>query len=137
MEDDINKVIEVTESLRARSKGRYFENIAEICHESFGWDEVKTTALLDKALSGKKIYTATVHNKLSYRKCENRTICIGLKLPTGCATDTILDGANQLRGCYEKIKIARLKKLKNLRQTSAPRKSSILLLEYKHAVRRY
>ena len=72
----MNKVIEVTESLRARSKGRYFENIAEIYHESFGWDEAKTTVLLDKALSEKKIYTATVYNKLSYHKCENRTICI-------------------------------------------------------------
>ena len=90
MEDDINKVIEVTESLRARSKSRYFENIAEICHESFGWDEVKTTAMLDKALSGKKIYTATVYNKLSYRKCENRTICIeDNSEATSTQTDTL------------------------------------------------
>ena len=37
---------------------------------------MKTTALLDKALSEKKIDIATVYNKLSYRKCENRTICI-------------------------------------------------------------
>lgn len=36
MEDDIDKVIEVTEFLKARSKGRYFENIADICHERFG-----------------------------------------------------------------------------------------------------
>ena len=35
MENDIDKVIEVTDSLRARSNGRYFENFAEICHESF------------------------------------------------------------------------------------------------------
>ena len=90
MENDIDKVIEVTESPRARSKGRYFENIAEICHESFGWDEEKTTAMLNKALSEKKIFTAIAYNKLSYRKCENRKICIEYNSETtSTQTDTL------------------------------------------------
>ena len=105
MEDDINKVIEVTESLRARSKGRYFENIAEICHESFGWDEVKTTAMLDRALRGKKIYTATVYNKLSYRKCENRTICIEDNSETTSTQTDMLSSEFIPKSEYERLQL--------------------------------
>ena len=48
---------------------------------------MKTIAMVDK---GEKIFTATVYNKLSYRKCENRTICIeDNSETTSTQTDTL------------------------------------------------
>ncbi|MCP4485599.1 MAG: hypothetical protein GY823_13750 [Flavobacteriaceae bacterium] len=76
MENDIDKVVEVTEGLRASNKGRYLENIAKACQTKHGWTEDSTKAILDEAIEKQRIQTTLIHNKLSYRKFEQRKICI-------------------------------------------------------------
>ena len=76
MENNIDIVVDTTEALKASSKGRYLENIAKICQTKHGWSEDTTKAILDEAIKQSRIQTTTVNNKVSYRKFENKKVCI-------------------------------------------------------------
>ena len=68
-------VVEATEHLKSKSKGRYFENISELCQTKHGWSNATTSEALEEAIKQKKIFSSTVNGKLSYRKCDKK-ICI-------------------------------------------------------------
>ena len=74
MENNVEIVVEATESLKSKSKGRYFENIAESCQTKHGWNNTTTSAALDEAIKQKKIFSSVVNGKLSYRKCDKRSV---------------------------------------------------------------
>eukprot|EP00112_Aurelia_sp_Birch-Aquarium-sp1_P020546 Seg5319.2 transcript_id=Seg5319.2/GoldUCD/mRNA.D3Y31 product="hypothetical protein" protein_id=Seg5319.2/GoldUCD/D3Y31 len=76
MENDINIVVEATEALKASSKGRYLDNIAKLCQTKHGWSEDTTRATLDEAIKKNRIQTSIVNNKISYRKFDDKKICI-------------------------------------------------------------
>ena len=72
MDNSVEIILEATESLRNKNKGRYFENIAEICQNKHGWNNTITSAALDEAIKQNKIFSSVVNGKLSYRKCDKR-----------------------------------------------------------------
>ena len=75
MESNVEIVVEATENLKSKSKGRYFENIAELCQTKHGWSNATTSAALEEASKQKKIFSSIVNGKLSYRKCDKK-LCI-------------------------------------------------------------
>ena len=75
MESNVEIVVEATEHLKSKSKGRYFENIAELCQTKHGRSNATTSEALEEAIKQKKIFSSTVNGKLSYRKCVKK-ICI-------------------------------------------------------------
>ena len=76
MEHSIDIVVDITEALKASTKGRYLENIAKICQTKHGWSEDTTIAILDEAIKQNRLQTTTVDNKVSYRKFEKKKLCI-------------------------------------------------------------
>ena len=76
MENSIDIVVDITEALKASSKGRYLDNIAKICQTKHGCSEDTTKAILDEAIKQNGIQTTTVNNKVSYRKFEKKKVCI-------------------------------------------------------------
>ena len=76
MENNIDIVVEISETLKASCKGRYLENIAKICQTKHGWSEDTTKLILEEAVKQNRIQTTIVNNKISYRRIDNTNICI-------------------------------------------------------------
>ena len=99
MANDVEKVIEASESLRISKQGRYLNTIAEFCLTKYEWSFAKTVAILENAIVEGSMMTTIKNNKLSYRinsknemECDNeckdtQTDCIELQSDADFTSD--------------------------------------------------
>ena len=50
--------------------------VVEICQTKHGWSEDTTKLILEEAVKQNRIQTTIVNNKISYRRIDNKNICI-------------------------------------------------------------